>query len=61
MQAPLCFQGHEVPVSTSIGVALYPRDGESGETLLKHADLALYEAKQKGRSQFRFHAGTPPP
>ncbi|HXV21039.1 MAG TPA: diguanylate cyclase [Desulfuromonadales bacterium] len=56
MQAPLRLPEREVPVSTSIGVALFPRDGEEGEALLKYADLALYEAKQQGRNQFRFYA-----
>jgi diguanylate cyclase (GGDEF)-like protein len=61
MKQPLRLSEREVPVSTSIGVALYPRDGEDGETLLKHADLALYDAKQQGRNRFHFHARTRSP
>jgi diguanylate cyclase (GGDEF)-like protein/PAS domain S-box-containing protein len=41
-------------VTCSIGVALYPDDGTAGETLLKHADSAMYRAKEKGRNNFQF-------
>ncbi len=45
--------GHQVPISLSIGAAIYPRDGISGETLLRHADTALHEAKRAGRQTYR--------
>lgn len=58
MQTPLHFPEHTVPVSTSIGVALYPLDAQDAETLLKYADLALYEAKLQGRSRICFYEKT---
>lgn len=41
-------------LSTSIGIAMYPEDGKDAETLIKHADLALYQAKEVGKSQYMF-------
>ena len=40
---------HEVIVSTSIGITLAPDDGQTTESLMKNADLALYRAKERGR------------
>ncbi len=44
----------EVFIGCSIGIAIYPENGESPEQLLKHADAAMYEAKDKGRNNFQF-------
>jgi diguanylate cyclase (GGDEF)-like protein/PAS domain S-box-containing protein len=54
LQQPLLFDGHELSISSSIGVAMYPDDGQDFETLLKKADMALYRAKDAGRNQARF-------
>lgn len=51
---PLEVAGHVLPIGTSIGIALFPADGASAETLVKNADLALYRAKQDGRGGYRF-------
>jgi len=51
---PCEVEGTQVPVRSSIGVALAPRDGVDIDTLLRHADLALYAAKAAGRGEFRF-------
>lgn len=46
--------GREVTIGVSIGIALYPDHGKTGQELLRQADTALYQAKQKGRNRFRF-------
>jgi diguanylate cyclase (GGDEF)-like protein/PAS domain S-box-containing protein len=51
--APFDLGDQEVHVSASVGVALFPRDGEDPDTLLKNADLALYRAKAEGRARSR--------
>jgi diguanylate cyclase (GGDEF)-like protein/PAS domain S-box-containing protein len=48
---PLSLGGREVSASLSIGLALYPEDGQNAEELMKHADIALYRAKQLGRNR----------
>ncbi len=49
MRRPFVLEGHDVTVTTSVGIAIYPDDGADGATLLKHADTAMYHAKQAGR------------
>ena len=51
---PYVLQGHEVYASASIGITICPTDGEDANTLLKNADMAMYEAKDQGRNTFRF-------
>ncbi|MBF0255951.1 MAG: EAL domain-containing protein, partial [Gammaproteobacteria bacterium] len=46
-------EGAEVAVSASIGLTLFPQDGVEAEVLLRHADQALYQAKQAGRNRYR--------
>ena len=55
MQAPLPIAGIDVQLTTSIGIASYPQDGEDIEELIANADLAMYEAKAQGRNQWRSH------
>ena len=47
-------EGNEIEVTTSIGISIYPEDGPDADTLLKHADAAMYYAKRKGRNNFQF-------
>jgi diguanylate cyclase (GGDEF)-like protein len=46
-------EGSRQTVRASIGISLYPRDGTDGETLLKHADIAMYAAKADGKGRYR--------
>ena len=45
-------------MTASIGVSIYPTHGEEAETLMKSADLALYEAKRNGKNDYRIAART---
>jgi diguanylate cyclase (GGDEF)-like protein len=54
MRQPFRIDGNEVIPSTSIGIAIAPEDGTSAEALLRSADLALYRAKEAGRSTLAF-------
>jgi diguanylate cyclase (GGDEF)-like protein len=47
-------EGRNVFVSVSIGISIYPLDGEVEEVLIKNADVAMYRAKQLGRNQHQF-------
>ncbi len=51
---PLQFNRHQIATGASIGIALYPDHGDDAETLLHHADQAMYQAKQQGKNTFRF-------
>jgi diguanylate cyclase len=53
---PVQLAGLEVHVSPSVGICLCPDDGSDSETLLQHADAAMYHAKKKGRNTFQFFA-----
>lgn len=55
LSQPTSLDQYEVVVTPSIGIAVYPEDGESTEELLKNADAAMYHAKEKGRSCFKFY------
>ena len=55
---PYSIQGGGVSVTASAGVGIYPTHGEDAETLMKSADLALYEAKRTGKNDYRIAAGT---
>jgi len=48
MEAPFVLNGEKRHISASIGIAIYPGDGDDSETLVRHADTAMYQAKKKG-------------
>ena len=54
MEQPVAFDGREIAVSASVGVALYPDDATDPETLVRHADTAMYAAKHLGRARVSF-------
>jgi diguanylate cyclase (GGDEF)-like protein/PAS domain S-box-containing protein len=53
---PISIAGHQLVATCSIGLGIYPRDGTDAQTLLKHADAAMYQAKAAGRNQVKFFA-----
>ncbi|MFH0935059.1 MAG: diguanylate cyclase, partial [Pseudomonadota bacterium] len=52
---PIQIDGHQLTVSASIGVTFYPSDEEDGDTLLRHADQAMYAAKQSGKNRYHLY------
>jgi diguanylate cyclase (GGDEF)-like protein len=56
LRYPFVFGGHNLHVTTSVGVAIYPEDGQDMHTLLKNADIALYKAKEAGRDNCQMYA-----
>ena len=48
--------GNEVRITTTIGISLFPDDGTSADMLLKHADVAMYHAKEQGRNGYQFYS-----
>jgi len=56
LAAPYSIHGHELRITASIGICVYPTDGLDAETLIMNADAAMYRAKKGGRQNFRFHA-----
>ncbi|MEO5356863.1 MAG: EAL domain-containing protein [Nitrospirae bacterium YQR-1] len=51
---PYYLDGHECFVGASIGISIYPTDGDDIDTLLKNSDIAMYQAKEKGRNNYQF-------
>lgn len=55
LQKPFDLDGHQVHISASIGIAIYPGDGESIDELLRHADIAMYQVKALGKNGHSFY------
>lgn len=56
LSLPFTLNGQEAYIGISLGIALYPDDGKSGEALIKNADTAMYHAKHDGKNTFRFYS-----
>ncbi len=54
-RSPFALSNHEVSIGISVGVAMFPADGDSGDALLRSADIAMYEVKAQGRGSFHFY------
>lgn len=52
---PFQLEGQAVEVGCSVGISIYPRDGQDAETLMRNADAAMYQAKNDGKGAFRFY------
>lgn len=59
IRIPHEMDGNVLTIGTSIGIAIYPRHGETGDDLLQKADLAMFRAKQRGRNQYAYWNGSP--
>ncbi len=54
---PFDLDGNEVVVTPSVGISIFPEDGDDAATLIKNADLAMYHAKEQGRNNYQFFVG----
>lgn len=55
--APFRVEGHDIRVTTSIGISVFPLDGADIDSLVKNADTAMYHAKENGRNNYQFFTG----
>ncbi|MDX1695360.1 MAG: EAL domain-containing protein [Ketobacteraceae bacterium] len=53
---PFVVEGHELFTTVSIGISLFPENGENATTLVKNADVAMYRAKEQGRNCYQFYS-----
>ena len=54
LSMPLLIEGHELTITPSLGISVYPDDGRDAETLIRNADAAMYHAKEMGRGNYQF-------
>jgi len=51
---PFILEGHKIKIGVSVGISLYPDDGDNTDDLVKHADIAMYRAKERGRNNYQY-------
>jgi diguanylate cyclase (GGDEF)-like protein/PAS domain S-box-containing protein len=56
LKEPFMIDNNELYVSASIGISIYPRDGTNMDSLIKHADIAMYHVKDSGKNNYRFYS-----
>ena len=54
LSMPFLIEGHELTITPSLGISVYPDDGRDAETLIRNADAAMYHAKEMGRANYQF-------
>ncbi|MEW8506983.1 MAG: EAL domain-containing protein [Candidatus Thiodiazotropha sp.] len=55
LEMPIKVDSHELFITTSIGISVYPQDGKSAETMLRNADTAMYKSKDEGKNTFHYY------
>jgi diguanylate cyclase (GGDEF)-like protein len=55
-ESPFMLDGFAIESATSIGISIFPDDGDNGEIMMKNADKAMYEAKKSGGNSYQFYA-----
>jgi diguanylate cyclase (GGDEF)-like protein/PAS domain S-box-containing protein len=58
VRRPFVLDGHELNITTSIGIAMYPENGEDPDTLMKNANIAMYRTKEQGRDNCQRYTST---
>lgn len=55
IKQPFKVEGHELYLTVSVGVSMFPRDGDNAETLIKHSDVAMYHTKEQGKNSYHLY------
>jgi diguanylate cyclase (GGDEF)-like protein/PAS domain S-box-containing protein len=58
LRPPISLEGHEITITASVGISMFPDDAGDAQELLRNADAAMYQSKGEGRDRFHFYTGT---